>query len=102
MSLTCRAAEKIAKVCAEANVPRLIHVSHLNAAPDSPSELYRTKWEGEKAVRDAFPEATIVRPGPMFGGEDWLLNDMIRGHLVDPAVSTTNRRIPDQVQAQPR
>ena len=73
-----RTAQRIARICAEANVPRLIHVSHLNAAPDSPSELYRTKWEGERAVRDAFPEATIVRPGPMFGAEDWLLNDMAR------------------------
>lgn len=73
-----RTAERIARICAEANVPRLIHVSHINAAPDSPSELYRTKWEGERAVRDAFPEATIVRPGHMFGAEDWLLNDMAR------------------------
>jgi NADH dehydrogenase (ubiquinone) 1 alpha subcomplex subunit 9 len=66
----------IAKICAEASVPRLIHVSHLNASPDSPSELYRSKYAGERAVRDAFKEATIVRPGPMFGAEDTLLHDI--------------------------
>ncbi|KAL7418564.1 Protein-lysine N-methyltransferase efm5 [Cryptotrichosporon argae] len=69
-----KTASLIAQVAAEANVPRMIHVSHLNASPNSPSELYRTKYAGERAVREAFPEATIVRPGPLFGGEDWLLN----------------------------
>jgi len=72
--VSARAAKLIAEVSTHANVPRLIHVSHLNAAADSPSAVYRTKYEGERAVRDAFPEATIVRPGPLFGYEDWVLN----------------------------
>ncbi|KAJ9113892.1 hypothetical protein QFC19_000086 [Naganishia cerealis] len=67
--------ELIARVCREAGVPRFVHVSHLNAASDSPSAFYRTKYEGERRVRDAFGRAaTIVRPGPLFGAEDWLLN----------------------------
>jgi NADH dehydrogenase (ubiquinone) 1 alpha subcomplex subunit 9 len=64
----------IAKIAAENDVSRFIHVSHLNADPNSDSALYRTKYEGELAVREAFPGATIARPGPLFGGEDWLLN----------------------------
>ncbi|KAJ9122774.1 hypothetical protein QFC24_004204 [Naganishia onofrii] len=68
-------AELIARVSRDVGVPRFVHVSHLNAAPDSPSEFYRTKFEGERRVRDAFGrDATIVRPGPLFGAEDWLLN----------------------------
>jgi len=67
-------AKSIASVAADLDVPRLIHVSHLNADPNSESEFYRTKYEGEKAVREVFPEATIVRPPQMFGPEDWLLN----------------------------
>ena len=40
--------------------------------------MYRTKYAGERAVRDSFPDATIVRPSTMFGAEDWLLNDLAR------------------------
>ncbi|WWD07909.1 hypothetical protein V865_006016 [Kwoniella europaea PYCC6329] len=69
-----KAAGLIAEVSASLNVPRLVHVSHLNAHPDSASAFYRSKYHGERAVRDAFPTATIVRPSQMFGYEDWLLN----------------------------
>ncbi|EIW65481.1 NADH dehydrogenase (ubiquinone) 1 alpha subcomplex 9 [Tremella mesenterica] len=72
--INVKAAGLIARVAAQANVPRLIHVSHLNASPSSTSEFYRTKYAGERAVREAFPEATIVRPAGMYGAEDWLLN----------------------------
>lgn len=67
-------ASQIAKIAHENGVSRLIHVSHLNAKADSESAFYRTKYEGEVAVREAFAGATIARPGPLFGGEDWLLN----------------------------
>ena len=69
-------AERIARICAENGVPRLVHVSHLNADINSPSALYRAKARGEEAVRAVFPEAIIIRPGPMYGQEDKLLNNM--------------------------
>jgi NADH dehydrogenase (ubiquinone) 1 alpha subcomplex subunit 9 len=69
-------AERIARICAENGVPRLVHVSHLNADINSPSAFYRSKAKGEEAVKAVFPEAIIVRPGPMYGQEDKLLNNM--------------------------
>ncbi|KAI0786871.1 NADH dehydrogenase [Abortiporus biennis] len=69
-------AERIAKICAETGVSRLVHVSHLNASPDSPSQFYKTKFEGEEKVKEAFPTATIVRPGTLYGYEDRLLNNI--------------------------
>lgn len=69
-----KTAQLIAEVASAANVDQFVHVSHLNANPNSASEFYRSKHAGERAVRDAFPNATIVRPGQMFGPEDWLLN----------------------------
>ncbi|EJD38366.1 NAD(P)-binding protein [Auricularia subglabra TFB-10046 SS5] len=72
------AAQRIAEVSARVGVPRFVHVSHLNANFDSPSEFYRTKALGEEAVRDVFPDATIIRPAAMFGWEDKLLNKLYR------------------------
>lgn len=75
-SVNKTAAEAIAKISAENGVPRLVHVSHLNASLDSPSKFYHTKAEGEEAVKAAFPDATIVRPSQMYGIEDKFLNSM--------------------------
>lgn len=69
-------ARRIARIAHFSGVSRFIHVSHLNASPTSKSALYRHKYEGELAVREAFPEATIVRPATLFGHEDRLLNTM--------------------------
>jgi NADH dehydrogenase (ubiquinone) 1 alpha subcomplex subunit 9 len=64
----------IAELCTEMQVDNLIHVSSINAAPDSNCTWTKTKFEGEMAVREAFPWATVVRPSQMFGHEDRLLN----------------------------
>ena len=34
-------------------MPRLVHVSHLNASHDSPSEFYKSKARGDDLVREA-------------------------------------------------
>ena len=69
-------AELIAKVAADVGVPRLFHISHLNASVESPSKFYQSKAKGEEKVRAAYPEATIVRPAAMYGYEDRFLNNM--------------------------
>lgn len=69
-------AELVAKVAAEVGVPRLFHISHLNASKNSTSAFYKTKAEGEERVQAAFPDATIVRPAAMFGYEDKFLHNM--------------------------
>jgi NADH dehydrogenase (ubiquinone) 1 alpha subcomplex subunit 9 len=69
-------AERIADAAAKYDVDRFIHVSSYNADPHSSSEFYRTKARGESVVKHIFPEATIVRPAPMFGFEDRLLHKL--------------------------
>ncbi|KAG6830689.1 hypothetical protein H0H92_015165 [Tricholoma furcatifolium] len=69
-------AERIAKIAAQAGVSRLVHVSHLNASAKSESQFYKAKAEGEERIKAAFPTATIVRPGSMYGYEDKLLTNM--------------------------
>jgi len=64
----------IAELCTELQVDNLIHVSSINASPDSSSVWAKTKFEGEVAVKEAYPWATVIRPSQMFAPEDRLLN----------------------------
>lgn len=67
-------ASQIAELCKEMQVDHLIHVSCASAKPDHPSEWAKTKYEGEQAVKEIFPWATIVRPTQLFGTEDKFLH----------------------------
>lgn len=65
---------RIARICAENNIHRFIHVSHLQALPTSMSIFMRAKWQAEDALRKHFPKTVIVRPAVLFGHEDRFLN----------------------------
>jgi NADH dehydrogenase len=58
----------------DAGASAFVHVSAIGADPDAASDYGRTKGLGERAVRDAFPGATIVRPSVVFGPEDDFTN----------------------------
>jgi len=63
-------ARRVALAAQRHGVRRLIHISALGASPTSPAVSDRTKAEGEQAVREIFPQATIVRPSLAFGEDD--------------------------------
>lgn len=67
-------ARRIAEACAKYDVDRFVQVSALGADPASPSHFLKTKAYAERAVREVYPEATIVRPATMYGHEDRFLN----------------------------
>jgi len=67
-------AERCARLAAEADVKRFVHVSAIGADAGSDVGYARTKGEGENAVFEAFPDATILRPSIVFGPEDGFLN----------------------------
>lgn len=66
--------ERIAQAVKDAGVARYVHVSSYNADKESKSIFYATKGLGEEVVKNILPDATIVRPAPMYGREDNLLN----------------------------
>ena len=67
-------ARRVAEACKAAGVERLVHMSAIGADPDSASAYARTKGKAEEAVREVFPDATIVRPSIVFGPDDDFFN----------------------------
>jgi NADH dehydrogenase len=64
----------VARLAAKAGVGRLIHISAIGADPKAKSSYASSKGEGEAAVRQAFPRATILRPSVVFGQGDGFFN----------------------------
>lgn len=61
-------------------VERLIHLSAMNVTPNPEPKVYKggskwlkSKYYGEQAVLEEFPNATIIRPADMYGREDHFL-----------------------------
>ncbi|KAJ3315518.1 39kDa subunit of ndufa9, NADH:ubiquinone oxidoreductase [Blyttiomyces sp. JEL0837] len=67
-------ARKVAKLARELGVSKFVHVSALGAHVDSPSKFMKAKALGEIAVREEFPDATIIRPSTIYGSEDKFWN----------------------------
>jgi uncharacterized protein YbjT (DUF2867 family) len=71
-----KGAQHVARAAAAAGVPRLVHISGIGADERSESSYVRARAVGERLVREAFPEATILRPSVMFGPEDAFFNQL--------------------------
>jgi uncharacterized protein YbjT (DUF2867 family) len=67
-------ARHVAEAARKAGVRACVHVSAIGADAKAASVYARTKAAGEKAVRDVFPEAVILRPSVVFGPEDDFFN----------------------------
>ncbi|MEQ8663146.1 MAG: complex I NDUFA9 subunit family protein [Gammaproteobacteria bacterium] len=81
-----RGAERVARFAAQAGIAHLVHVSGIGADEASPSRYVRARAAGEARVRARFPQATIVRPGVMFGPGDALLTTLDRLTARSPVV----------------
>jgi uncharacterized protein YbjT (DUF2867 family) len=77
---------RLARLAREAGVERLIHISAIGADPRSRSLYARSKAQGEAAVRDSFPTATILRPSIVFGPEDQFFNRFAAMAMVLPVL----------------
>jgi NADH dehydrogenase len=85
-SLHVDGARRVAAAARQAGASRMIHMSALGASLESESEYARTKAAGEKAVRDVFSQATIVRPSIVFGPEDDFFNKFAGIASMSPAL----------------
>lgn len=81
-----RGAETLAREVAAAGVARFVLVSGIGADPESASPYIRARGRGERAVQQAFPGATIVRPSAMFGPGDALFGTLAHLARLLPAL----------------
>ena len=65
---------RLGKRARKAGVGRLVHLSAIGANPKSNIRYAASKGRGEKALRAAFPGATILRPSLIFGAGDGFYN----------------------------
>ncbi|MGD9979448.1 MAG: complex I NDUFA9 subunit family protein [Hyphomonadaceae bacterium] len=72
-ALHVEAARTIGEAAAKRGIKRIVHFSALGAAPKG-ARYARSKYRGERAVLDAAPTATILRPSIVFGPEDNFFN----------------------------
>ncbi|HYD87701.1 MAG TPA: complex I NDUFA9 subunit family protein [Vitreimonas sp.] len=72
-ALHVEGARAVAEAAARRGVGRIVHISALGAGPKG-SRFARSKYHGERAVLDAAPYATILRPSIVFGPEDGFFN----------------------------
>jgi uncharacterized protein YbjT (DUF2867 family) len=67
-------ARNVADAARDAGLEALVHVSAIGADSEAQANYGRTKGEGERVIREAFPGATIIRPSLVFGPEDQITN----------------------------
>ena len=73
-ALHVEAAATIAQAAADEGCTAMVQVSAIGASAIALSEYSRSKAAGEVEVREAFPNAVIVRPSVIFGPEDGFFN----------------------------
>jgi len=66
----------VARAARVAGATHLVHMSALGVDKAKTSRYAQTKLAGEAAVREAFPQAVIMRPSIMFGPGDGFFNMM--------------------------
>ncbi len=87
-------ARNVAEAAAQAGARQLVHMSAIGADQNSPARYGQTKYVGEKAVRAAFPSATILRPSVIFADDDKFINmfaGLIRAAPIVPVIGAQTK-----------
>lgn len=82
--------KRLAEIARDEGIDHFVHVSTVPTLNESNSSWMATKIEGEQAIREVFPHATIVRPTDMFGSEDRFLTRMANNVMQMPVIPLAN------------
>ena len=76
----------IAEAATAAGVKQMVQMSAIGADLDGPSAYAKSKAQGEAAVREAFPDATVIRPSIIFGPGDGFFNRFAQMAGISPVL----------------
>jgi NADH dehydrogenase len=79
-------ARNVAAQAKVAGLKSLVQVSAIGADAESEAKYARTKGMGEAAVREAFPDAVIIRPSIIFGQGDGFFNKFGEMAVISPVL----------------
>lgn len=96
MRTICGSARNLAEAATAAGCTAFVHVSAIGADAGAAAGYARAKGESERAVLAAFPSATILRPGALFGEDDTFVNLFARLIGLLPVVPVFAPRAPLQ------
>lgn len=85
-ALHSQGAERLAKEAAKVGASRFVQISAIGVDKSQNAKYARTKANGEKAVKAAFDNATILRPSIIFGQEDNFYNQFASMARCAPAL----------------
>lgn len=77
---------RLGAIAKAAGVKRFVHLSSINASENAGSRYAQSKGAGERALREVFPEVTVLRPSLVFGQEDGFFNMLGSISRVAPAL----------------
>ena len=76
----------LVSACQAIGLKRIVHISALGAAADSPSMYQRSKARGETVLRASGLDVSMLRPSVIFGAEDRFLNTFARLQQLFPVI----------------
>ncbi|WP_136439939.1 complex I NDUFA9 subunit family protein [Pacificoceanicola onchidii] len=79
-------AARIARLAAAEGITRMVHISAIGADADGNSLYAKSKGQGEAAVLERMPKATILRPSVIFGPEDAFFNRFAKMTRLSPVI----------------
>jgi uncharacterized protein YbjT (DUF2867 family) len=99
-TLHVEGARNLAELASAAGIGRFIQISGIGASPDARSRYARSRGEGDRAVTQAYPTATVLKPSIIFGPEDAFFTrfaQMARLSPVLPVIGSSVRYQPAHV-----
>ena len=76
----------LVSACQAVGLKRIVHISALGAAADSPSMYQRSKARGEAVLRTSGLDVSMLRPSVIFGAEDRFLNTFAQLQYLFPVI----------------